>query len=360
MQTQLKEPLLSVVIPVHNGAQYIQKTVNRILRQTYRNLEIILVENNSSDDSWGICCRLQQQDCRVRAVQSTLKGTSLARRKGVEEVAGKYIVFSDQDDCYYAKNSLSIMVSAILEDKTQICQFNHYKRIRYGIKIKTDNVKNDKVLTRDELFQYEIGGVLGTEADSCFNTAVWNKIYDAEMLKDAVQNINVSLYFAEDVNLNFWAFINPKTLAVSARTSGVYVWSAGIGFSSRSNAMDALMLDYEQLKPIALETIEKNGVNERVIWDNHLESLYSLRVYVIQLIRAQTNRTEVERIIEKAMAYQYYQNAQRWIKENENFHKWDELVFMADQHTAAEYYDYCRNHMPQLTLKQRIRSLLGC
>lgn len=359
MYTQIKEPLLSVVIPVHNGAQYIQKTVNRILRQTYRNLEIILVENNSRDDSWDICCRMQQQDCRIRAVQSNLKGTSLARRKGVEEAAGKYIVFSDQDDCYYDKNSLSTMVAAIIEDKVQICQFNHYKRFRYGIKKKTNNVKVNKVFLRDDLFQYEIGGVFGTEPDSCFNTAVWNKIYDAEMLKDAVQNVTVSLYYAEDVNLNFWAFTNPKTLAVSARTDGVYVWSVGIGFSSRSNSMDALMLDYEQVKPIALAVIEKNGVNERVIWDNHIESLYSLRAYVIQLIRMQTDRTEVERIVEKAMAYQYIQNAQRWVRENENFHKWDELDFLTEQHTAAEYYEYCINHMPQLTLKQRIRSLIG-
>ena len=359
MQTQLKEPLLSVVIPVHNGAQYIQKTVNRILQQTYRNLEIILVENNSSDDSWEICRRLQQQDCRVRAVQSNLKGTSLARRKGTEEATGKYIVFSDQDDRYYAKDSLSIMVSAIQEDKTQICQFNHYKRFRFGLKKKTDNVKKNRVFMRDELFQYEIGGIFGTEADSYFNTAVWNKIYDAEMLKDAVQNVNVSLYYAEDVNLNFWAFTNFKTLAVSTRTNGVYVWSAGIGFSSRPNSMDALMLDYEQVKPVALETIEKNGVNERVIWNNHIETLYSLRAYILQLISMKTNRAEVERIIEKANGYQYIQNAKRWISENENFQKWDELVFLVDRHSAAEYYEYCMNHMPKLTLKQRIRSLIG-
>ena len=70
---------------------------NAICKQTYENFEIILVENNSKDSSYELCLSLEKEDSRIRALQIKEKGTSLARKKGVENAKGKYIIFSDQD-----------------------------------------------------------------------------------------------------------------------------------------------------------------------------------------------------------------------------------------------------------------------
>lgn len=86
---------VSVVIPVHNGAKYIGKCVNGILNQSLKDIEIVLVENFSNDNSLNICNKLAKKDSRVSVFQSFDKGTSFARKRGVLECKGKYITFSD-------------------------------------------------------------------------------------------------------------------------------------------------------------------------------------------------------------------------------------------------------------------------
>ncbi len=338
-----QEILLSVVIPVHNGEKFIEKTVKNILKQSYRNLEVILVENNSRDRSWDIVCGLQRTDARVKAVQSNMKGTSLARHRGVEEASGKYIVFSDQDDCHSGRHSLAYMVQSIHEDGSQICQFNHYVKyhlapLPFGVQKKKKQVKKDCVITREQLLKTEIGGVLGTQQGSMFNTQVWNKIYDAAMLKEAVKNIEKSLYFSEDMFLNFWAFTNQNTRNISARTKGVYVWTAGVGFSSQKNSGEALFRDYEQTKPVMLPILEEQGVDPTVLWNNHLETLYAIKAYVKMMSAEKDGKTNVIEKLETILNYKYVKNAQKYIRENQHDKIWEELLFMAEEHTAEEFY----------------------
>ena len=84
---------VSVVIPVHNGAKYIGKCVDGILNQSLKDIEVVLVENFSNDNSLNLCNKLAKKDSRVSVFQSFDKGTSFARKKGVLECKGKYITF---------------------------------------------------------------------------------------------------------------------------------------------------------------------------------------------------------------------------------------------------------------------------
>ena len=76
-----QEDKISVIIPVHNGEKWIERTIKGILSQTYNNIEIVLVENNSKDNSWSICSSLAKKNLQVKAIQSFEIGTSLARKK---------------------------------------------------------------------------------------------------------------------------------------------------------------------------------------------------------------------------------------------------------------------------------------
>ncbi len=98
--------LLSVIIPVHNGEKYIKKTVVQILKQSYKHIELILVENFSKDRSLKICQELAVHDDRIQVLTCTEPGTSMARKRGILEARGKYIVFSDQDDSYINEYAL--------------------------------------------------------------------------------------------------------------------------------------------------------------------------------------------------------------------------------------------------------------
>lgn len=353
-----EEVFLSVVIPVHNGEKVLRKTVKGICKQTYENFEIILVENNSKDSSYELCLSLEKEDSRIRALQSNEKGTSLARKKGVENAKGKYIIFSDQDDEFYDKNSISAMVNSIVEDGSQICQFNFYKKRRFYIK-KTSFVNKACVFSQKEVFEKHIGGIFGTQSDSVLNQTVWSKIYDAEMLKNAVKNINTPLYFAEDLYLNLWAFFDDKTKIISARPFGAYVWKVGVGFSSSKKSSTSLFDDYETVKVDALKLMKKHNINSEYEWNNNIESLYSFKVYICGLINGKVNRDEVIEIIEKINSYKYIKQAKEGIITDLTHSKWDELMFMVSDYKSDEYYDWCLQRLPKKSFRSSLRSLIS-
>ena len=109
----MKQEKVSIIIPVHNGANKLEKTVMQILNQSYQNIEVILVENFSVDNSLEVCKRLAEKDSRVKVFQSFDKGTTFARKKGILSATGSYITFSDQDDNYISKYSIEKMYNTI-------------------------------------------------------------------------------------------------------------------------------------------------------------------------------------------------------------------------------------------------------
>ncbi len=261
----------------------------------------------------------------------------MARRLGVEKAAGKYIVFSDQDDCYVNRKSLSEMVTAIEEDCVQIVQFGHY--LRRGVFLKRKAAyQNNRVLNRGEMIDKEIVGILC--GNSGLNTPVWNKIYCADVLKDAVKNIHLPLYYAEDSFLNAWAFLNERTQSISIRNEAHYVWKVGIGFSSGQRANDALCRDYEMIKEVLVELFRKNGVKEKVIQDYHTESLYFIRAMIMQMIYDHTEKENVLAKIRSIDQLRFVCAAKDYIH-NTAVNAWEELVFLSSEYTAEEYYLRC-------------------
>ena len=90
--------MVSVVIPVYNGAKYIEKTIRTILNSTYQNLEIIAVVDGSPDNSLAVCQKLSQEDARVKTFYKDNGGIPDARNYGIERATGEYICVCDQDD----------------------------------------------------------------------------------------------------------------------------------------------------------------------------------------------------------------------------------------------------------------------
>ncbi|MGM9652768.1 MAG: glycosyltransferase family 2 protein [Eubacteriales bacterium] len=92
------EPLLSVIVPVYNVEPYLRKCVDSILNQTYRNLEVILVDDGSPDNCGAICEEYAANDARVRVLHKPNGGLSDARNAGMDIITGEYLTFVDSDD----------------------------------------------------------------------------------------------------------------------------------------------------------------------------------------------------------------------------------------------------------------------
>ena len=90
--------MISVIIPVYNCEKYIKKCIESILNQTYKDLEVIVIDDGSKDSSLNICNKLMKEDYRLTVIHQENQGVSSARNKGLENAQGEYIVFVDGDD----------------------------------------------------------------------------------------------------------------------------------------------------------------------------------------------------------------------------------------------------------------------
>ena len=91
-------PVISVIVPVYNAEKYIRACLDSIVNQTYKNLEIILVDDGSTDGSGAICDEYADKDVRIKVIHSTNKGVTAARINAFKTSSGDYITFVDTDD----------------------------------------------------------------------------------------------------------------------------------------------------------------------------------------------------------------------------------------------------------------------
>ena len=113
------EKKISVIVPVYNTGKYLRRCVDSIVNQTYKNLEIILVDDGSTDDSHAICDEYAKKDNRIKVIHKTNGGLSSARNAGLDSATGDYIAFVDSDD-FVNKRSYEILISVLERDDSDI------------------------------------------------------------------------------------------------------------------------------------------------------------------------------------------------------------------------------------------------
>lgn len=180
--SQEAQQLISVIVPVYNVEKYIHRCVDSILNQTYRNLEIILVDDGSPDNCGKICDKYAEADPRVKVIHQKNAGLSEARNAGINIAAGEYIAFVDSDD-YIEQNMYETMYSELILNKADICvcqwqyEFSDGKQVVDINNIDSEIYGKMKAEKFAEFFyrgSYENGVVC----------AAWNKLYKADVFSE--------------------------------------------------------------------------------------------------------------------------------------------------------------------------------
>ena len=251
----MNQVIISVIVPVHNGRKYIDRLYKNISKQTFKNIEIIFVENFSIDNSLECLNNLALKDSRIIVLESKNRGTSLARKMGVEKSTGKYIVFMDQDDKYINQYAPEGMYKTINETEASICQFNSYGTYGFGINSKSNIIDCRKIFSAQEIREKLIADIYAQDGAGVINAAVWTKIYRAEILRDAVKNVNFPLYYAEDQFLVICCLLSGKLENVCVDPQAFYIWNKSTGFSGSKDSGRELINDYEKVKPLIHEML---------------------------------------------------------------------------------------------------------
>lgn len=121
----MQEDLISVIIPIYNAAEYLDYCLFSVCFQTYKNIEIILINDGSTDTSEKICVDWCSRDSRIVYFAQTNQGAGIARNRGIELANGNYVFFVDADD-WIEKDCLKEMHKAIIDNAADICSSDHY------------------------------------------------------------------------------------------------------------------------------------------------------------------------------------------------------------------------------------------
>ncbi len=117
----MSKPLISVIVPVYNIEEYLERCVSSICGQTYGNLEILLIDDGSTDKSAALCDKLASQDARIRVYHKKNGGSSSARNLGISLAKGVYLGFVDSDD-YISEDMYELLYDAMVEYSAEITQ----------------------------------------------------------------------------------------------------------------------------------------------------------------------------------------------------------------------------------------------
>ena len=200
------DPLVSIIVPIYNAENYLEECIQSIQRQAYKNLQIILVNDGSTDNSSKICNSYAAIDDRIITLNQKNSGVSAARNLGLSVAKGEYIGFVDSDD-FINENMYKNMINIILQDESDLCAM-----INYTIKNPGEKYNNITLINNVEA----IKSLLMLE----FPTSLWAFLYS----KKSINNIqlNSKIHFFEDFLFNLEVLENVSKISLYRDNSYYY------------------------------------------------------------------------------------------------------------------------------------------
>lgn len=223
---------VSIIIPIYKAEKYLPRCLDSILRQTYKDLEIILIDDGSPDSCPIICDNYKQKDIRIKVIHSVNCGQGFARNKGIELATGKYICFVDADD---APTEASIEKLVAIAEKGQYdIVGGSYFRVDGEIKKSLNSYSSgeiDRYGNEEQKKRYNL-----YKTTSSFGY-VWGKLYSSSFLKEhKVVFDEEKKVFMEDSLFNLKAFsFNPRYYVLNEPVYYYYVYEF-----STSNKREAI------------------------------------------------------------------------------------------------------------------------
>ena len=188
--------MVSIIIPIYNSEAYLSACLDSVLAQTYRNTEIILVEDGSSDSSPKICDLYARKDSRINIVSGPHGGPGAARNRGISTAIGKYIIFVDSDD---------VCESELIETLVANIPDEHHSMAICGIRLTDENgiptdeyQENYRVLSSRDY----VSDILSVWKASPLCGGVYSKLYRREILQDNQVLFEEDTTYAEDFCFN--------------------------------------------------------------------------------------------------------------------------------------------------------------
>lgn len=184
----MNTPLISIVVPIYNAEAFLEKCIQSLINQEYSNIQIILVNDGSQDDSLKICYKFEKMDSRVVVIDQKNQGVSAARSAGIKVAKGEYIGFVDSDDFIYPTMYKFLLDKMLAEDSQCATLINFtVKPVAQDVLKIRGPITNLKAI--GELFLLQ------------FPTSMWAYLYKTELVNKV--NLSDDIHFFEDFEFNY-------------------------------------------------------------------------------------------------------------------------------------------------------------
>lgn len=260
---------LSIILPVYNVYKYLNRSVQSIISQTFKNYELILVDDGSTDGSGELCDDLATKDNRIRVIHKKNGGLSSARNAGLNAANGEYIFWVDSDD-WIADGALTTIINAIQEEKPDILKFGYYRSSDTVVSFVSSVDAGIYINERKEVMLEK-----AFEDVAKFGFTAWSHAYKKEFLsKNGLEFVSERKVGSEDFLYNFQAYILAEKIFVIPNC--LYYYDLRMGSLSQHYRPNIYQL-FTQLYIELEKWLSHNGFEKR--YKHQVAKFYVGRMY---------------------------------------------------------------------------------
>lgn len=200
----MEKDRVSIIVPVYKTEKYLEECLDSISRQTYPNLEIILIDDGSPDGCGNICDKYSAKDSRFIVVHKENEGLGYTRNCGLDIATGDYVTFVDSDD-YLEPNMISHFMNQIAMSKADTCM-GGFRRVDDNHDIIYTEHYEKVVYTNNQVRDILLKRILGSipKKHDAYKMSVWNVIYSMEIIKrNHIRFPSEKIFISEDLIFNF-------------------------------------------------------------------------------------------------------------------------------------------------------------
>ena len=277
--------LVSILVPVYNVEQYIGKCLDSLVKQTYTNLQIVVVDDKSTDGSLSICQNYADEDPRLLLLESSSNsGTAKVRKTLVENAKGRYSLMVDGDD-YLELNAVELIYAKFRESVADIVDFGHYKVYKDGRKSAYIHKKTpSKTVCGLELF---------------VNTgwSLWSRSYRTEIIQKAYQNIpQIRSNLTRSEDFLAWFFICMESPQIAYLSDALYNYFIR-NSHAYSTPVNKAIADSRLVLTMVSNALNQSGLIEQYINQHQAEKHRKLAAVNIAHFNACLNEPNVDRLL---------------------------------------------------------------
>lgn len=297
---------ISVIVPVYNVEKYLSRCIDSLIRQSYSNIEILLVDDGSKDESLSICKEYEAKDSRIHVFHKENEGLGLTRNYGVEQATGEYITFVDSDD-YLTLDAIDSMVKKAVETDADVVIASHYyKNKKQEIELSERLYCGTEI---KEILMVHMMGNNGNQLDALTYTA-WGKLYKKEIFtKNRLLFPSERKLIWEDLAFSVEAYPLCEKVYILHKPVYYYCFNEGsLTHTYKPNKINLVMILYRYMKKRIQELNLSADAQFRLDTNfiGHIRTCIKLEVFyvkqngfekTIQNIRKICSRKDVQTLI---------------------------------------------------------------